>query len=736
VSSRRPFPRTRPTAAVRAALGASLTLLALACLAASAGATVPEWTTYHHDNARSGIDPDSTNPLPPAQAWQTGGLGGSIWAEPLVYGSHVYVATESDTIYSLDTASGQVAWARHLGTPVPSGDLPCGDIEPVVGITSTPVIDPSTHTIYAVMDTENGGRPETIRHELVALDLETGAMRAGFPTRVDPPFPEGGSAANQLQRTALGLDGNEVVIGYGGNDGDCNTYWGWLVGAPTSGGGPLATYQVDSQPGHDEGAIWGAGNGPAIDSSGDVYAATGNGDSGSAFDFGDSVLKLDPALALLAWWAPADWQELDESDADLGSSDPILIPGGYLFEIGKQGVGVLLRTNALGGTAAAPAAELPICSGSWGGAIFVPSSTTAGTLYVTCIDGLRAISVSSLGSAEPQLSPSPSWTVPSGAVGPPIFAGGRVWVASWNNEPGDLYGLDPTSGAVTFKRDLGSFMHFSTPSAGGGRLFVANGEQVTAYTIATFPPSPTSTSLTPSANPARAGTLVTFTAGVSPAPDGGSVTFTDGGKLISPGCTAVAIGESAGRATCTTAYTATGSHTIEASYSGDQYFTGSSATPLHLTVVARTRGPGARLLKVSNLRQSHLRWREGGRLPRATGVAGAAAQGHVPVGTVFSFSLGEAASLTLRFERLEAGRRVAGRCRPPTGANRHRHRCRRAVRAGVLSFGGRAGPNRVSFEGRLSRTRRLAPGRYRLVVTASEGRRHSPPRSLGFTIVR
>ena len=77
-----------------------------AVLGAYAAAATPAWTTYRHDPARSGIDPDSTGPVTPSQAWQTPALDGEVYGQPLVYGSHVYVATENDTVYELDTATG------------------------------------------------------------------------------------------------------------------------------------------------------------------------------------------------------------------------------------------------------------------------------------------------------------------------------------------------------------------------------------------------------------------------------------------------------------------------------------------------------------------------------------------------------------------------------------------------------------------------------------------------------
>src|SRR5436309_2246606 len=111
-------------------LVATVVFAVQAVASASTSATVPAWTTYRHDAARSGIDPDSANPVTPSQAWQTSALDGEVYGQPLVFGAYVYVATENDTIYKLDAASGAVLWSNHLATPEPSSVAPCGDITP------------------------------------------------------------------------------------------------------------------------------------------------------------------------------------------------------------------------------------------------------------------------------------------------------------------------------------------------------------------------------------------------------------------------------------------------------------------------------------------------------------------------------------------------------------------------------------------------------------------------------
>ena len=554
--------------------------VALAVPAAYAAAAVPAWTTYRHDAARSGIDPDSTSPGTPSQVWQTPALDGEVYAQPLVDGAYVYVATENDSVYKLDAASGAVVWSQHVATPEPSSAAPCGDISPSIGVTSTPVIDPAANRMYVVGAVSSSG---AVHHELFALDLSSGQLVAGFPIMVDPPYPSGGAAVNQLQRAGLALDGGRILIGYGGNDGDCSTYWGWLVSAPTDGTTGLSSFQVDAS--HTAGAIWAAGNAPAVDAAGNVFVATGNGIGNPTSDpqYGDAVVKLNASASPLDWWAPPNWQSLDSSDADLGSSMPTLLPGGFLFQSGKDGNGYLVNGAALGHVSSAAAEVSGFCpGGSFGGSVYDPANLT---IYAACSTGLRALSLGS--GSPPSLALKAGFSAPSGATGPPMIGGGLVWVTRYSS--GTLYGLDPTSGTTRSQFPIpenGSEVnHFASPSAGGGRLFVASGDQVTAYTIAQ-PSSPALTS-TLTATPQ----LVLF-----PPPSGvgfGTVSarLTSGGSPVSgrtivfsvawlPLCTAVT--STSGVATCGVSSLAelivllAGGYS--ATFTGDTSYLASSAT--------------------------------------------------------------------------------------------------------------------------------------------------------------
>jgi uncharacterized repeat protein (TIGR01451 family) len=109
----------------------------------------------------------------------------------------------------------------------------------------------------------------------------------------------------------------------------------------------------------------------------------------------------------------------------------------------------------------------------------------------------------------------------------------------------------------------------------------------------------------------------------------------------------------------------------------------------------------------------------------------------VPVGTTISFKLSEPSRATLTFSQPKTGRKVGRRCKPVTRANRRKPRCTIPNVRGTLVFNAHAGMNRVRFQGRPSRTKRLKPGRYLLTITARDSAGNpSRPRTTGFTIVR
>jgi hypothetical protein len=133
---------------------------------------------------------------------------------------------------------------------------------------------------------------------------------------------------------------------------------------------------------------------------------------------------------------------------------------------------------------------------------------------------------------------------------------------------------------------------------------------------------------------------------------------------------------------------------------------------------------------ISNLTESNRRWREGN--------APASISKKKPaLGTTFSFMLNEPADANLSFTQKVGGRRVKGKCVAQTKKNKGKHRCTRTVVAGTLTLAGHAGSNKVAFQGRISHSKKLKPGRYTLVLTATNtAGQKSAPQKLSFTIVK
>jgi hypothetical protein len=157
----------------------------------SPGVNAADWPTYHRQPARTGVAASGPALGRVHRLW-TAAVDGAVYAEPLVAGGRVIVATENDSVYAFDATTGNQAWRAHLGTPVPGRDLPCGNID-VSGITGTPVVDPTAGAVYAVTF-------QRFEHRLVALDLATGRVRWQRP--IDPP---GADPRTHQQRAAVAL---------------------------------------------------------------------------------------------------------------------------------------------------------------------------------------------------------------------------------------------------------------------------------------------------------------------------------------------------------------------------------------------------------------------------------------------------------------------------------------------------------------------------------------------------
>ena len=432
-------------------------------------AAAGSWTVYHDDPAGDGVAPPVSAVDTTAAVWNSPALDGQIYGEPLIYAGRVYVATENDTVYALSAATGAVAWSAHLGSPVPSGSLPCGDITPTVGITGTPVIDQARGEIFVVADELAGGKPA---HRLVGLATASG--RIEMTQDVDPP---GADTAALLQRTGLTLDGGQVVFGFGGNYGDCASYQGRVAAVPET-GGTTKYFAVDAAPGESQGAVWMGGAAPVVDSHGDIWVSTGNGSVYSdqhAYDDSDSVLELSPSLHLVQFFAPSTWATNNSQDLDM-STAPALLPDGQVVLAGKSRIVYLLNGAHLGGighqqaTLGANGHTVgTACSDDIDGGVAVVGMT----VYLPCVAGIIAVQATSSPPALHLL-----WSSATGG-GPPITAAGLVWTIGQN---GVLYGLDPATGKVRQQVTIGApANHFPTPSVGDGLLLAASAEHVVAF---------------------------------------------------------------------------------------------------------------------------------------------------------------------------------------------------------------------------------------------------------------
>ena len=449
-------------------------LLGFACSTPSAGpsaslprstastaspAAAADWPTYHRTPDRAGalLSPPFRSA---AVGWRSDQLDADIYASPIVAAGKVVVATENNTLYAFDAASGRPAWSRHLGTPVDSSSLPCGNIGPVSGITGTPVADPAAGVVYVAAFLAPA------HHQVFTVALADGAVR----TRADAD-PPGEDPRTHQQRAALALGGGRVYVAYGGLLGDCGSYHGWVVALPagTSGAAAAASYRVPS--GRAAG-LW-APSGPALDKAGNLFVTSGNSFSEGGFDYGNAVIKLTPSLLQADWFAPSDWAALNRIDGDLGSMGPLLLGDSVIFQAGKPGIGYLLKTSRLGGIGG-QAFSAPVCAG--GGGVFGGAAAALPFVYVPCTSGLVALRVE---SSAPSFGVA--WRSANFSAGPPIVAAGAVWSA--DPGAGVLYALDAASGRQLAQIQVGEMMHFATPAATDGLVLVGAGRRLVALRL-------------------------------------------------------------------------------------------------------------------------------------------------------------------------------------------------------------------------------------------------------------
>jgi hypothetical protein len=329
----------------------------------SAVPTLAQVTTSQYDNARTGATLTEKHLTPQnVNAKTFGKLGafkvdGAVYAQPLFLptveipskGTHdvLFVATEHDSVYAFDaTKPGdpplwQVSFldkARGI-VPVSEDDAQCPFIRPEIGITSTPVIDWKTGTLYVLARTKirhTVGADEYFQH-LHALAITTGVEKFGGPKLISASVPGKGRGVvngqvpfdpiHENPRAALLLANNTLYLTWASSC-DVDPYHGWVMAYDPQTLAQKAVLNVN--PDGSEAGIWLSDTGPAADAEGNIYVPTGNGTFDAASggrDYGDTVLKLDgSSLAIRDYFTPHDQDRISNADSDVGSSGPLLLP--------------------------------------------------------------------------------------------------------------------------------------------------------------------------------------------------------------------------------------------------------------------------------------------------------------------------------------------------------------------------------------------------------------------------
>ncbi len=467
-------------------------------------------TTYHNAADRSGayVVPGLT--LQSAATLHRdprfdGRVPGAVYAQPLFWqppgggAGLVIVATEADVVMALDAATGRPVWQRTLGTPVHRAEMPCGNINPL-GVTGTPVIDPARGALY--LDAMVHG-PAGPRHLLFGVSLRDGAVLPGWPVDVAAGLAAEGAAFTprfQGERGALAVMDGRLFVPYGGNWGDCGPYHGWVVGVSLDRPAITGAFATRAE----KGGIWAPGG--IAEADGRMYVTTGNTAGASTWGGGEAVIALGPDLRPPAgpadFFAPANWQQMDEGDLDLGGTNPMPITAdgrAMVLALGKDGHGYLLDRAHLGGIGGAlverretswPIIAAPIAYPAEADAMVVFQGREADCPAGEAGRALIALRVKGGGAPSMRIA----WCASFAGRGEPIstttdgHTGRIVWVAgAGSGGDGRLHGFRGDTGAAVFSGGgpddrMAGLPPFVTILAAAGRLYVAGDGRIYAFT--------------------------------------------------------------------------------------------------------------------------------------------------------------------------------------------------------------------------------------------------------------
>ena len=469
--------------------------------------------TWHNNLNRDGSNPQEYALTPALVTTATFGklftcaIDAAAYAQPLwvanlsisgVKHNVIYVETQHNTVYAFDADASPCVTIKSvslLGTGetwLTHTDVNSTDINPDIGIVGTPVIDPATNTLYVVAKSKSASGTNYIQR-LHALSLTDLSEKTNSPAII-ATGGVGSFALIQNQRPGLVLSGSSIYVSWASH-GDNGPYHGYVYQYDKTSLGHLATINVT--PNGNQGGIWMAGAAPAVDSSGNLFLITGNGDfDASKSQYGDSFLKLSSGLTLLDYFTPSDEQTDQNGDQDFGSggaailvdstvsSTPNLAVGG-----GKDGALYVLNRNNMGqfGDSNAVQHFQP------GSSIFSTAAFWQSSLYVGTVNSpVRAFPLNN-GASGPfggQSSQSPSsygWPGATPSISSQGASNGIVWAIE-NTSPAKLHAYDATNlntelwnSSLAGGDAAGSYVKFAVPTVANGKVYVGNSSQLTVY---------------------------------------------------------------------------------------------------------------------------------------------------------------------------------------------------------------------------------------------------------------
>jgi hypothetical protein len=570
--------RSRARIAALSLIAAVLSLASYSNPIRAQGGGAPALLTQHNDNTRSGANLNETVlNTSNVNVNQFGKLfsrfvDGQVFAQPLylsgvAFGQTVrnvvYVATMKNNVYAFDAdgATSTPLWQVNLGPGVPVEDVgEVGDIYPLVGVTSTPVIDAASGTLYCVAKTKEG---TSYFQRLHALDIATGQEKLGGPVVIEASVPGTGddsvggmigfNARRHLNRPALLLSDGYLYLAFGSH-GDQRLYHGWVLSYDAATLQKVASFNVT--PSGWGGGIWSSGQGLSADDNGYIYFMTGNGSfnmNAGGQNCSSCFMKLGtPSLNLIDWFAPYNQNDLNVNDFDLNSSGPLLLPGfNRLVGGGKSGILYVLDRGKMGhfqaGSNSQIVQNLQITYGDHlhGAPIYWDSPEHGPLVYVWYEESyLKAFKIVN-GLFENIIDPNTGLLVPvtkSSMKVPPGMPGGVlslsangstagsgvVWAttpynadAHFNIVAGIFRAFDASNLSVELwnskqnaaRDDAGNFAKFTPPTIANGKVYVATfSNQLVVYGLLNdAAPAPAVNSVAPSTGPTTGGTAVTIT---------------------------------------------------------------------------------------------------------------------------------------------------------------------------------------------------------------------------------